>query len=394
MSTSAIATLFLALVLAAFPASAQETRAAEIAAEQAEKSKVLTPTTNSTAEKVIDWVEDHFNDPNTFYLTFGGIYPTGGFAPGIAARRAVGHARLSAGAAFSVRGYKLLHAAARFPELASDKLEVETRLRWVDATQVPFYGAGNGSIKEDRVNYGLRQIEVGASTAFKPVGWFRVGGGLAMRQMEDRQGKGGFPSIETFGFPSLSPSLFTETRFVQATGLVAIDWRESPGYTRRGGRYSVTAHEFRDNADQFGFRRFDAEVQQFLPILNEHWVLAFRGLVQTTNLVDDQTVPYYLLPTLGGANMHRGYADFRFQDRHVMLLSGEYRWLPSRVLDMALFVDSGKVVAERSDIDFNDLKTAYGIGFRIHGPTFTPFRFDVAHGSEGFRIHLTGGIGF
>jgi outer membrane translocation and assembly module TamA len=77
-----------------------------------------------------------------------------------------------------------------------------------------------------------------------------------------------------------------------------------------------------------------------------------------------------------------------------MLVSGEYRWIPSRVLDMALFVDAGKVTAESRDLDFKHLKTAYGIGLRIHGPTFTPLRLDVAHGKEGFRIHITGGVAY
>ena len=129
------------------PASAQQTRADEIAQQQAEKSKQLRPNTATGMERALDWFEDHFTDPNTAYLTFGGIYPSGGFAPGVAVRRAFGHARLNVGGAYSVRSYKLAHASLNFPELANDKLEVETRARWVDATQVPFYGIGNGSIQ-------------------------------------------------------------------------------------------------------------------------------------------------------------------------------------------------------------------------------------------------------
>jgi outer membrane translocation and assembly module TamA len=123
-------------------------------------------------------------------------------------------------------------------------------------------------------------------------------------------------------------------------------------------------------------------------------VLGVRAFAQTTTVDDGQVVPYYLLPSLGGARTHRGYGDFRFQDRHMWVLNGEYRWLPSRVLDMALFVDTGKVASTRSDLDFNDLKTAYGIGARFHGPTMTPLRLDLAHGDEGFRLHVTGGLTF
>ena len=383
----------LAIALASTPAYGQTTRAEEIAQLQAEKARQLAPNLPSRTEKSLTWLEGHFTDPNTVYLTFGGLYPSGGFAPGIAVRRAVGHARFNAGVAYSLHNYKLAHISLGFPDLAGDRVEIETHARWTDATQVPFYGAGNDSSKDGRVNYGLRALEAGGSAAFRPVSWFRVGGGLAVRQLEDREGAGSRPSIETRPGPA-APGLFTEARYRQATGFTAIDWRESSGYSRRGGLYSLALHDFSDRDHPLSFRRVDAEVQQLLPILKEHWVLAVRGLVQTTDVDDDDVVPYYLLPSLGGARRHRGYADFRFQDRHLLLVSGEYRWMPSRVLDMALFVDAGKVTRDRRDLDFNGLKTAYGIGLRIHGPTFTPLRLDVARGKEGVRVHVTGGVAF
>src|SRR5688572_10947750 len=78
------------LGLVAVPAFGQQSRTEEIAQKQAEKSKSLAPNRATFAERALDWFEDHFTDPNTAYLTFGGIYPTGGFAPGVAVRRAFG----------------------------------------------------------------------------------------------------------------------------------------------------------------------------------------------------------------------------------------------------------------------------------------------------------------
>jgi outer membrane translocation and assembly module TamA len=259
---------------------------------------------------------------------------------------------------------------------------------------VPFYGVGNDTDKDDRVNYGLRMLQADAGAAFKPVWWYRIGGGVGVHRVEDREGRGSRPSIESFVGPLPAGGIFTETTFTRSRVFTAIDWRESEGYSRRGGLYSIALNDYRDADDRFNFRRVDAEIVQLLPILKEHWVLAFRGLVQTTDADDGQFVPYYLLPTLGGARRHRGYSDFRFQDRHMMLVSGEYRWTPSRVIDMALFVDSGKVTSDRSDLNFDGLKTAWGIGLRIHGPTFTPVRIDVASAKEGVRVHLTGGVAF
>jgi hypothetical protein len=66
-----------------------------------------------------------------------------------------------------------------------------------------------------------------------------------------------------------------------------------------------------------------------------------------------------------------------------MLLQGEWRWIPNRLgLDMAIFYDAGKVTSRRQDLDFDGLKSDVGIGFRIHGPTATPVRIELARGSE------------
>lgn len=393
-TSKSLCVIFLAVTFAASSVSAQDSRADEIARAQAEKSKQLRPNTPSGVERTLDWLEDYFTDPNTAYLTFGGVYPSAGFAPGLAVRHAFGHARLNAGGAFSTRAYKSAHVSLNFPHLAGEKIEIETEGRWTDATQVPFYGVGNDTDKDDRVNYGLRMLEANGSVAFRPVKWYRIGAGIGVNRVEDREGAGSRPSIESFVGPLPAGGIFNEARFTRARVFTAIDWRESEGYSRRGGLYSIALNDYRDADDRFGFRRVDAEIVQLLPILKEHWVLAFRGLVQTTDADDGQFVPYYLLPTLGGARRHRGYSDFRFQDRHMMLVSGEYRWTPSRVLDMALFVDAGKVTRDRSDLDFDGLKTAWGIGFRIHGPTFTPVRIDIASAKEGIRVHLTGGVAF
>ena len=375
-------------------AMAQDSRAGEIAARQAEKSKQLRPNTPSGAERALAWFEEHFTDPNTVYATFGGIYPSAGFAPGIAWRRAMGQARFNIGGAYSLKNYKLAHASLGFPELAGNKLEVEFHTRWLDATQVPFYGVGNDTIKDSLVHYGLRSFNGGGSLTLKPVRWFRIGGGVDARQLEDREGVGTRPSIETTHSLLTAPGLFSKTDYTQGTAFAAIDWRESPGYTRTGGLYAAAWHDFRDSDDRFSFRRTDFDVRQFIPVLKEHWVLGFRALVQTTQSEAGQVIPYHLLPSLGGNQAHRAYSDFRFRDKHLLLLGAEYRWIPSRILDMAFFVDSGKVASERRDLDLDGLKTGYGIGVRFHGPTMTPLRIDVARGDEGIRIHLTGGVSF
>src|SRR4029079_9805937 len=128
-------------------------------------------------------------------------------------------------------------------------------------------------------------------------------------------------------------------------------------------------------------------------ILRENWVLSFHGRLQTT--LDGGSVPFFLLPSLGSGSTLRGYASWRFRDRHSELFSCEFRWSPNRLgFDMALFYDTGKVANERRDLNLKGLSSDIGVGARFHGPGATPLRIDVAHGSEGLHIVFSGGPSF
>ena len=48
--------------------------------------------------------------------------------------------------------------------------------------------------------------------------------------------------------------------------------------------------------------------------------------------------------------------------------------------------DAGKVTNRRSDLDFDGLKSDYGIGIRLHGLVSTPLRIDFAHSNEGLHL--------
>ena len=145
-------------------------------------------------------------------------------------------------------------------------------------------------------------------------------------------------------------------RDTEATVFTALDGASLPViHAAVGG--TRWRDDFRDRGDTFSFRRLDADFRQYFPLLKEHWVLVLRGQAQITAVEDGQVIPFYLLPSLGGANTLRGYSDFRFQDNHMLVVGAEYRWLPSRIVDMAIFVDAGKVAAERRDLELENLKT-------------------------------------
>jgi hypothetical protein len=173
-----------------------------------------------------------------------------------------------------------------------------------------------------------------------------------------------------------------------------LDSRPAAGYARHGGLYQVGLHRYADRDDTYSFDRFDAEVVQHIPILRETWVVSLRSRLQTT-LGDDDQVPYFLLPALGSGSTLRGYSSWRFRDRHALLLSGEWRWIPNRLaLDMALFYDTGMVAPRLGAIALDHFVSDVGIGVRFHAPARTPLRIELAKGSEGVKLVFSASAAF
>ena len=365
--------------LAQTPASDQggATREAEIARLQAEKAARLRPYETSVAEKVLDRVERFLGEGQGAYPWLGSVYPGGMIGLGAGYRRSVGDAGvMNALGAWTLRNYKLARVDFALPLTATRRVVIAPHALWLDAPAVDFYGTGPDTTREEKGTFGYSPAAAGVNGIVRVTDWLALGAGA---------------EAQTIGTDLAGEDI----RYVIARGAAGIDWRSSPGYTRTGGLYRVewTNHDAR-RGGPFGFRQIEAEVVQHLPLFRESSVLSFRGLVTTTDTRTGQTVPIFMLPALGGGTTLRGYPSWRFRDRHRLLLSGEYRWMASQVIDMAIFADAGTVAARRGDLRLRGLKKDVGIGIRLHGPTFTALRLDLARGSEGWVINFGGGAAF
>ena len=268
---------------------------------------------------------------------------------------------------------------------------------WREATQVGFYGIGTANTSsDDRANYSFKQPWVGATLDVRPTRRVLLfGAGVELSQWQTGTGSGSAPSIEEVYTPATLPGLGAKPTYVHSQGTVALDWRgPSAGYSRRGGYYAVTAHDYHDNDSRYGFNQVDYDALQHIPLLREAWVLSLHGHVETTSTKSGQEIPYFMLPALGGGSSLRGFASWRFRDRNSMLLQAEWRVMVNRFVDTAIFYDAGKVVARQSDLDFDGLKKDYGLGFRFHGPVATPLRIDFAKGNEGLSIVFSSSAAF
>jgi hypothetical protein len=369
-------------------ASAQQTREEVHAHEQAAKAAVVAPSTKNVAERVVDRLRDFglFDDaPAGFYPFMTKVYPSGGIALGGGYRKPFRDTgALNATAALSIRNFKSAGVGLQLPRLASGKVAIDAGLSWIDAPAVPFYGVGDASESAAETEYGYRPATVGVTMRYTPHRAFTFGGGIDYLQI------GTTADVVTNAVTGVRPPAFdgapgldTDPRYARTQGFIEIDWRSEPGFTGRGGLYRMEAAQYTELTDApLGFRRFEAEAVQLVPLLRANWVVALRGLTTITQAADGDAVPFYLMPTLGGNNDLRGFSTMRFRGPQRVLISAELRWTPARVLDMALFYDAGKVAEHARDLSLTHLRESYGIGARLHAQGGTMLRWELAHSRE------------
>ena len=379
-------------------AAAQQTREAIIAEAQAAKARELEPYTPSKAERVAGELKNRLLDtPEGLYPWFDSVYSGGGLTGGAGYRTFFGDASfVDVRGLFSAKAYKLVEVATGSLG-PRRRIEVRAAGGWRDATQVAFYGVGSDTAPDAKANFQMQQAYAGLSSRLRgPARTFaEIGVRFEDYSLSDGNGSSS-PSIEQIYTPDTAPGLGASPAYWRTTIAGGVDSRQpSPGYARRGGLYAVSYDLSIDQDDgAYSFDILQGEIVQHVPVLRENWVFSFHGLAKTT-LDDADTVPYFLLPSLGSGSTLRAYPSWRFRDRHSMLMSGEFRWMPSQLmLDVAVFYDTGKVAGRREDLNFEQLQHNWGLGFRFHGPQATPLRIDFAHGREGLNIVFSGAAAF
>lgn len=139
-------------------------------------------------------------------------------------------------------------------------------------------------------------------------------------------------------------------------------------------------------ARSHSFTRTTVDVQQYLPWLHGHRVLALRALAVLTSADAAAEVPFYLLPTFGGGRVGRAYPTFRFRDRHLLAAQLEYRYVVNSFMHGAVFVDAAQVAPALDRITWARVRWSTGVGLRLGVRGGAALRMDVGWGRDGMRL--------
>lgn len=330
-----------------------------------------------------------------FAIVFGGIKQGSGIAlgPAVSTKFSDG-GFIQLKGVYSIKHFKLVQLRYDTRKFRDGRGIVISRLRWQDAPELALYQLGPDS-PNARVDFGEKKTEGSSRIVFKAMPHVTVSAGFGIErystsggELELEEGSGALPDV-----PPL-PGLGTRPWFAHTFGSIGYDTRLSEDYSRDGQFFEAVLRDYHDVKDnQDSFRRLEATAQQLVPTHGRRGVIDVSFQTWLSFSESPDSVPFFLMPTLGGGERLRAFPSYRFRDRDAMLFKGEYRWAVHRMADVAGVYEAGKVGPEIENLSFRDMAHSVAVGIRVHSEKAALFRADLAHGREGwgFRVGFSGG---
>jgi hypothetical protein len=324
-----------------------------------------------------------------FAVVFGGIKSGSGIALGPAfSHKAANGAYTQIKGVYSVKKFALLQARYDSQPFWNQRATLTSRVRWQDAPKLRVFRLGPDA-PDLSVDYTERKTEGSARLRMQLTRRYRIASGLGIERYVTTGGRIDLTEKDTLPAVPPLPGLATNPWYVHAFFSAAADSRTSADYSRTGHLFEAALHSFsdvHDNQDAFG--RFEGTAQQLIPTHGGKGVIDLSG--QTWLSLSDglRSVPFFLMPTLGGSNYLRAYPSYRFRDRHAIFLRGEYRWAVHTMLDVAGVLEAGKVAPTVGGLRLSNMAESIGVGVRVHTKTSSLVDLDVAHGRDGFKFTI------
>ena len=260
-----------------------------------------------------------------------------------------------------------------------------------------FFGLGNDSDEDDESNYTTEQgyIEARLGLNYSPA----LQLALDIRPRFVEIDRGAFDSQPFIGseFPQLRGLRGTNEFFTRLT--LSYDTRDSITIPKNGGQVALfgglTDRRFLSSVS---YSLFGLDARYFRPLSSR---VTFAGHVAFRYMPVGMKVPFWALSRLGGDRSTigyqqplRGFGSGRFIDNNLFAASVEARiqafelelFTTRAVIEVAPFLDIGRVFHNMSTNPFVHLHPVGGVGFRGIAAPFVVGYVDIGYGGEGAAI--------
>jgi hypothetical protein len=338
-----------------------------------------------------------------FSLVFGGIKQGSSMAAGPAVSHEFENGAFTqVKGVYSIRHFKLLQARFDSGPLFNKRAMMSTRVRWQDAPELSLYALGPDS-PQARAEYAERRMEWSGFIRAGVAPHLNVTGGAGIERYTIGGGFIDTDEDERLGIIPDQPGLATHPWFIHSYASLVYDSRYSSDYSRTGTTLLSGTHLYHDmQSGSLSFRAFEVAAGHLFPTVRTgngplDWkgALAIGARAWLTESGDGSSVPFFLMPTLGGGDYLIGYPSYRFRDRNAVLLRAEYRWAVHPMIDVAGLYEAGTVSPTVGRLSLDGMAQSAGAGIRVHSKTTGLVRIDLARGREGLQFsigfNITGG---
>lgn len=237
-----------------------------------------------------------------------------------------------------------------------------------------FYGVGNETEDDAESTYVFRRTTGEALLGFELPLDFNIE--LSERIVSYKVGPGRLEDIPSTRavFPNVAGVRDGRISILAHRIALIYDSRDSIAAPTEG-IYGEFTYELSDGSlgSDIDFQRFGLRLTVLIPKFKKRFISAvnFAGWIMTGD-----GIPFFELTQLGGKNTIRGYGQGRFVDQNGYVVNFEERWNVIRynvagvdqVIQLAGFIDVGRVFAEGERFKFKDTKIAAGAAVRLVVP--------------------------
>jgi hypothetical protein len=261
-----------------------------------------------------------------------------------------------------------------------------------------FFGVGNRSPQAGESNYTSEQEVVQLQAGYNISKIWQILYTARARQVDVLPGTlSGVPSIE-----ALYPNQRGIGRFREALNRISLVYNTMDDLTVPS--HGMKLVEYTGIASRAGlfndslYTEAGFDGRGFFPVGHQTIIAAHLAL---RYLLSAKDVPFWALSSLGGdqseiggEQLLRGFGAGRYYDRNYLSMSAEVRRhvvsfdaVSTHVdLEIAPFVDLGRVFTRLSTMPFDGLHHVYGVGFRGIARPFVVGYVDVGYGSNGMAV--------
>ena len=163
---------------------------------------------------------------------------------------------------------------------------------------------------ELRALYAERRTEYSGDVLLRPTAITRLAGGVGYERYRVGHGRTDPEEDESLSEVPRVPGLDARPLFLHTFAAAGVDTRQLGDMSRRGSRASAAVHHFSDRGEgTYSFSQYVLDGAQSFPVAHERGALSIDGTLWAST---GTTVPFFLMPTLGGGEYSAGTARTAF----------------------------------------------------------------------------------